>query len=606
MESDLIPHTASPVLAAKAVLILAPHPDDEVFGCAGAIMGHIAGGVPVHVVILTDGAAAGDAATRAEESIAAAQILGCGAPDCWNLPDRGLRYTEALVQRIVANLQATGADLVYAPSPWEVHPDHRQASLLAAEAVRRLGYPLRLAFYEVGVPLAPNLLLDISAVSTVKAQAMHCFASQLAQQDYARHIEALNHYRSYTLPHDVQSAEAFHVLSAADLHHAHQLGVLPIRSRPLDRQEAMRIEQPLVSILVRSVDRDYLAQALDSVALQTYPNIEVIVVAARPGHGPLPPECGCATVELVQTPQPLGRSQAANKALNLARGSYLMMLDDDDWLMPDHVAKLAMVLQGQPNALAAYTGVSLVDEGGRANGQVFDLPFDAVRLSAGNLTPIHAVLFKAEVRGLGCSFDESLHHYEDWDFWLQLSKFAPMAHVPGVSAVYRIHDSSGVHADPGPTGQATQHIYQKWQDLWEPAQLQGIMRRVWSHQELEVQHAKLRGELDELRRALDELRRALAQSVLNNEQLSGSYERQLRQLDEQGRAMQALTDTIAAQADTAWRQEGNINSLNHLVAQHQRTIADMLSSRSWRVTRPLRWLTDVVRHHVLGQPADKA
>ena len=154
-------------------------------------MGHIAGGVPVHVVILTDGAAAGDAATRAEESIAAAQILGCGAPDCWNLPDRGLRYTEALVQRIVAKLQATGADLVYAPSPWEVHPDHRQASLLAAEAVRRLAYPLRLAFYEVGVPLAPNLLLDISAVSTVKAQAMHCFASQLAQQNYARHIEAL-------------------------------------------------------------------------------------------------------------------------------------------------------------------------------------------------------------------------------------------------------------------------------------------------------------------------------------------------------------------------------------------------------------------------------
>ena len=33
--------------------------------------------------------------------------------------------------------------------------------------------------------------------------------------------------------------------------------------------------------------------------LQTYPNIEVIVVAARPGHGPLPPQCGGATVELL-------------------------------------------------------------------------------------------------------------------------------------------------------------------------------------------------------------------------------------------------------------------------------------------------------------------
>lgn len=598
MESDLIPHAASPVLAAKAVLILAPHPDDEVFGCAGAIMGHIAGGVPVHVAILTDGAAGGDPPTRAEESNAAAAILGYGQPDCWNLPDRGLRYTEALVQRIVDKIQATGADLVYAPSPWEVHPDHRQTAMLAMEAVRRLGYPLRLAFFEVGVPLRPNFLLDISAVSATKARAMRCFASQQAQQDYARQIDALNQFRSYTLPRGVQAAEALCVLNASELHHAHRLGTLPTLGRPMGPQDAHRIEQPLVSILIRSVDRDYLAQALDSVALQTYPNIEVIVVAARPGHGPLPPQCGGATIELVQTAQPLGRSQAANKALGLARGSYLMMLDDDDWLMPDHVAKLALVLQKQPNALAAYTGVSLVNEAGQAMGQVFDLPFDAVRLSAGNLTPIHAVLFKAEVRGLGCRFDESLHHYEDWDFWLQLSRFAPMAHVPGVSAAYRIHDSSGVHADPGPTGGATQRLYQKWQDLWEPAQLQGIMRRVWSHQELEVQHTTLRGELDELRRAL-------AQSVLSNEQLSASYERQLRQLDEQSRAMQALSDTIAAQADTAWQQNANISSLNHLVAQHQHTIADMLASRSWRMTRPLRWLTDVVRQHVLRRAVEK-
>lgn len=599
MESDLIPHAASPVLAAKAVLILAPHPDDEVFGCAGAIMGHIAGGVPVHVAILTDGAAGGDPLTRAEESNAAAAILGYGQPDCWNLPDRGLSYTEALVQRIVDKIQATGADLVYAPSPWEVHPDHRQTAMLAMEAVRRLGYPLRLAFFEVGVPLRPNFLLDISAVSASKARAMRCFASQQAQQDYARQIDALNQFRSYTLPRGVQAAEALCVLNASELHHAHRLGTLPTVGRPMGPQDAHRIEQPLVSVLIRSVDRDYLAQALDSVALQTYPNIEVIVVAARPGHGPLPPQCGGATVELVQTAQPLGRSQAANKALGLARGSYLMMLDDDDWLMPDHVAKLALVLQKQPNALAAYTGVSLVNEAGQAMGQVFDLPFDAVRLSAGNLTPIHAVLFKADVRGLGCRFDENLHHYEDWDFWLQLSRFAPMAHVPGVSAAYRIHDSSGVHADPGPTGGATQRLYQKWQDLWEPAQLQGIMRRVWSHQELEVQHTTLRGELDELRRAL-------AQSVLSNEQLSASYERQLRQLDEQSRAMQALSDTIAAQADTAWQQNANISSLNHLVAQHQHTIADMLASRSWRMTRPLRWLTDVVRQHVLRRPVDKA
>lgn len=592
MESDLIPYTASPVPAANAVLILAPHPDDEVFGCAGAILRHVNAAVPVHVILLTDGAAAGDVAKRALESIAAAHVLGYGKPIFWGLPDRQLRYTEALVQRIIKEIQATNADLVYAPSPWEVHPDHRQAYMLAAEAVRRLGYPLRLVSFEVGVPLHPNMLLDISDVSTVKTEAMHCFESQQANQDYARHIQALNQYRSYTLPPGTHAAEAFCILTANDLNQAWPLATptpVPIGS---NIQEISKNSRPLVSILIRSVDRDYLAEALDSVALQTYPNIEVIVVAARPGHTPVPPRCGGARVELVQTEHTLRRSQAANKALELARGAYFMMLDDDDWLMPDHVAKLAHVLVHQPHALAAYTGISLVNKNGQSMGQVFDLPFDAVRLSAGNLTPIHAVLFKAEVLALGCRFDEALDQYEDWDFWLQLTKFAPMVHTPGVSAVYRIHESSGVHADPGPAGEATQHVYQKWQDLWEPAQLQGIMHRVWSHQELEVQHNALRGEREELRRAL-------AQSVLSNEQLSASYEQQLQLLNRQVHEISVLSEAIARQSET-------IEPLRLTIATQRQDLSNLLNSRSWRITRPLRWLADLFRNHVLRRSVDRA
>jgi len=40
-------------------------------------------------------------------------------------------------------------------------------------------------------------------------------------------------------------------------------------------------DMPLVSIIIRSMDRPTLSDALDSVALQTYPNIEVIIVNAK-------------------------------------------------------------------------------------------------------------------------------------------------------------------------------------------------------------------------------------------------------------------------------------------------------------------------------------
>ena len=50
--------------------------------------------------------------------------------------------------------------------------------------------------------------------------------------------------------------------------------------------------QPLVSILVRSMDRPTLQRALDSVAAQDYPNVEVVVVAAGAAHRDLPDRCG--------------------------------------------------------------------------------------------------------------------------------------------------------------------------------------------------------------------------------------------------------------------------------------------------------------------------
>ena len=190
MESDLTPYTAIPSLPAQAALVLAPHPDDEVFGCGGAIASHVRAGVPVFVVILTDGARFGEASIRANECRAAARVLGYGEPDFWSLADRGLRYSEALVQRIVNRIAGAGVDLVYAPSPWEIHPDHRQTAWLAMEAARRVNYRVRLAFYEVGAPLRPNVLLDITAFLDTKEAAMRCFESQLTQQDYLRHIQA--------------------------------------------------------------------------------------------------------------------------------------------------------------------------------------------------------------------------------------------------------------------------------------------------------------------------------------------------------------------------------------------------------------------------------
>lgn len=214
-ESRYIPYHAEHRLGRGRALVFAPHPDDEVFGCAGAIIQHVTDGDAVKVIIVTDGGfGPGDDGgqyikVRQQESQAAARVLGYGEPVFWGLPDRGLVFDEALVQNIQAAIAEFAPQFVYAPSWWEIHPDHTALSLAVTEAIRRSAKPPSLVLYEVGVPLQANRLLDISQHLAQKQAAMACFASQLKQQAYDRQVLALNRFRAYTLPKTVQAAEAY-------------------------------------------------------------------------------------------------------------------------------------------------------------------------------------------------------------------------------------------------------------------------------------------------------------------------------------------------------------------------------------------------------------
>ncbi|MBA2673413.1 PIG-L deacetylase family protein [Ramlibacter sp.] len=220
-----VPYEAAalPVPQARSVLVLAPHPDDEVFGCGGCAALYAQAGVPVQALLLTDGGlwgvpppGIGIVEARKAEARKAAAVLGCRPPLFGPYPDRGLKADTELVRIIVRQARACGADVLLAPSPWEVHPDHVATAWAAIDAVAQLGGATCLVQYEVGSALQPNTLLDITPVWPRKREAMACFASQLAMQGYDRHVEALNVFRTYTLPATVEAAEGLRVATAQE------------------------------------------------------------------------------------------------------------------------------------------------------------------------------------------------------------------------------------------------------------------------------------------------------------------------------------------------------------------------------------------------------
>ncbi|SFP42178.1 Glycosyl transferase family 2 [Nitrosomonas cryotolerans] len=588
MENLLVPYQAVNQIPCTRALIFAPHPDDEVFGCGGAILHHIERGIPVGVIILSDGAygisdekVADYTLQRQNESRAAAAVLGYGTPIFWQYRDREIRYSEKLIQKIMTTITEAGADLVYAPSVFEMHPDHRALGMVVVEAVRRFGRTVRLALYEIGIPLHPNLLLDISALAARKLTAMECFKSQNTIQRYDLDIAALNRYRTYTLPATVTAAEAYILVTAENLLH----DPFKLYQSEHVRQKALGLtldnrDTSLVSVIIRSMDRPTLSDALDSVALQTYANIEVVVVNAKGiDHGALNKWCGPFPLRLVSQDEPLNRSQAANIGLQSARGDYLIFLDDDDLFYPEHITALVTALQNHPDTHCAYAGVRVEHyiDGQLETLAEFNEPFDLHRLWGRNFIPMHAMLFAHSLVTEHCCFDETLALFEDWDFWLQLSQHSKIMHVNKISAVYRNHGHSGLglKQDSDLLRKSRGQIYDKWKAILTGAQLDDLIEY------RETLIANLRNQSTELHDRLTESHNQLMET---RSQLATLHE-QLRQDDNRITTLQEQRNQLLHDISASRTREKSLRA----------TIDDLVHSTSWRISAPLRFLARIVR-----------
>lgn len=224
-ESHFVPFHAVTSLDRGRVMVLAPHPDDEVLGCGGALLRHVQQGDAVQVVVVTDGGYPVSPLQKTEEyrrirkneSIQAAGILGYSPPAFLGYPDRGLQPDELLIEDFLGILKFYQPDILYLPGISEIHPDHRAVCQAGTVAAFRYSPRLVLYYYEIAQMQKVNLLHDITGLQTMLQEAISCFASQLAVQDYRYHINALHAYRTYTLPSEVKFAEGFYRISVSDL-----------------------------------------------------------------------------------------------------------------------------------------------------------------------------------------------------------------------------------------------------------------------------------------------------------------------------------------------------------------------------------------------------
>ncbi|MBN1276164.1 MAG: PIG-L family deacetylase [Deltaproteobacteria bacterium] len=454
-EGAIIPYH-SIELTGKRALVFSPHPDDETIGCGGSLALHAAAGDQVKVVFLTDGAK-GDTsgridrdsyvAIRQKEAERACACLGISDFEFWSYEDRGLAGSRGVLRRIMDLFEVFRPELVYVPSPMEFHPDHRAACFLVCDAIKGCPFDFDVAFYEVGQPIWVNLLVDISSVIDLKQRAIEAYESQLRERDYKGMIMALNRFRRLTLSEGVTHAEGYSFWSSDMIR---KIGPYAIPFQKLNRLTAGAGEAgPLVSIIVRTKDRPVLlANTLISITCQTYANLEIVVVndGGEDVETLVKELSGNIPVTYVHHENSLGRSYAANSGLKAAKGLFLNFLDDDDVLYPDHVEALVAHIMARQSKVVFSSVMNAYFSGLPGSpGQpvkeelIFNFDFDADILLFQNYIPIMSVLFSREVLSKVDGFNEDMSLFEDWDFWIRVSRHFLFDHLDKVTAEYRFY-----------------------------------------------------------------------------------------------------------------------------------------------------------------------
>lgn len=211
------------------ILVLAPHPDDEIIGVGGTIAKRTKAGDEVYVCIVTKG----------QSPMFSVEFVEQGRRECREADARlGVKETifldfPAVMLETVPRHEFNGKicelvqriqpDEVYIPHRGDMQLDHQLVVDAAMVAVRPRGnsYPKRVYAYETlsetgwNIPntvneFIPTVYEDISDTLTAKLDAMNVFQSQLAPFPAARSIgaiEALAKYRGATV--NVTAAEAF-------------------------------------------------------------------------------------------------------------------------------------------------------------------------------------------------------------------------------------------------------------------------------------------------------------------------------------------------------------------------------------------------------------
>ena len=195
----------------------------------------------------------------------------------------------------------------------------------------------------------------------------------------------------------------------------------------------------------------FLSRAIQSVIDQNFEDWELIVVHDGPNEQTAAAmakwvECD-ARIRYYHREHGGNIANACNYGLSKARGTYVAILDDDDyWAAKDKLTKQVAFLDDNPDYAGCGAGMTLTDERGNELMSYLkpERDEDIKRTALCSNPMAHSTTMFRRALGNAIGFyDDSLAGFQDWDLWLRLSRVGKLYNFPEIFTRYTLWSGGG-------------------------------------------------------------------------------------------------------------------------------------------------------------------
>ena len=210
---------------------------------------------------------------------------------------------------------------------------------------------------------------------------------------------------------------------------------------------------PRISVILPIYNRgDYIAEAIESVIVQTFTDFEIIVIddGSTDGTAGVIKSFSDSRIRYIYQSN-CGRSNARNQAFSVANGQYIAFLDSDDLYLPNKLELQVRYLDTHPSVGMVYTSAYCIDK----NGSLLDDSYKAtvsgwiyedVAFYVPVTITLPTVMVRYEVFDQVGGFDERMERFEDTDLWRRVSKEFIIEAIPEFTCKLRTHDNNALVA----------------------------------------------------------------------------------------------------------------------------------------------------------------